>query len=164
MENPVEILKDLIRIDSQCNLSNKKIVEYIKTKLQRFEIKEFHFINSDLELYNLVIKIHGKKSDHPIIFAGHTDTVPTSPNWTMAPLEPTIKDNKLYGLGSADMKSGLACIIAAALNLKGEPEEDIYILLDADEEASGSGGRELIKEFTITNARVLLAEIGRAHV
>jgi len=158
MDDLKKILRDLISLDSQCTKSNKKIVEYIKTKLSRFEIKEYLFSRNGIDLYNLVVKIHGENSNSPLIFVGHTDTVPGSENWNGQEFSPLEKDGKIYGLGSSDMKSGLACIIFAALSLKQKPKNDVYLVFDADEEDQGQGARELIKEISISNAQVILAE------
>ncbi len=55
---------------------------------------------------------------HPaplLVFAGHTDVVPTGPldKWHTSPFEPTIKDGMLYGRGAADMKTSCAAFITA---------------------------------------------------
>ena len=55
-------------------------------------------------------------SEGPLFcFAGHTDVVPVGDlkNWTFPPFEPTLFEEKLYGRGAADMKSGLAAMVTA---------------------------------------------------
>ncbi len=55
-------------------------------------------------------------SAQPVVcFAGHTDIVPTGPltQWESDPFIPTIRNNKLYGRGAADMKSSLAAFVTA---------------------------------------------------
>jgi succinyl-diaminopimelate desuccinylase len=49
-----------------------------------------------------------------LIFNGHMDTVPVCEGWTREPFSATLEGNKLYGLGSVDMKGGLAAMIMAA--------------------------------------------------
>ena len=44
-------------------------------------------------------------------FLGHTDTVEYINGWNTNPLELTCKDGKLFGLGSCDMKGGIAGIL-----------------------------------------------------
>ena len=50
-----------------------------------------------------------------LVFAGHTDVVPPGPEkeWSSPPFKPTIKNNKLYGRGAADMKTSLAAFIVS---------------------------------------------------
>ena len=58
-------------------------------------------------------------SEGPLFcFAGHTDVVPAGPleKWDTPPFEPTIKDGMLHGRGAADMKSGVAAWVAAAVD------------------------------------------------
>lgn len=158
MQETIKILERLIEIDSQYTKSNEEIIDFIKSTLYKFEIKEHRFKKDGLDLFNLVIKIPGESSNFPLIFVGHTDTVPVNPNWTKDPFKPIIENGRIYGLGASDMKSGLACIISAALSISTKPKNDIYLLLDADEEGSGLGGKELIKSLNILNSKVIVAE------
>ena len=50
-----------------------------------------------------------------LVFAGHTDVVPTGPleQWTSDPFVPTHRDGKLYGRGAADMKTSIAALVVA---------------------------------------------------
>ena len=57
-------------------------------------------------------------SDAPaptLVFAGHTDVVPTGPleQWTSDPFVPTHRDGRLYGRGAADMKTSIAAMVVA---------------------------------------------------
>ena len=54
------------------------------------------------------------------VFAGHTDVVPSGPvdQWISPPFEPTIKDDKLYGRGAADMKTSIAAFIVSIEEFK----------------------------------------------
>lgn len=80
-----------------------------------------------------------------LVLAGHTDTVPFNENrWSTDPLALTEKDNKLFGLGTTDMKGFFPIAIEAARaftdqNLK----QPLIILATADEESSMEGARQL---------------------
>ena len=72
-------------------------------------------------------------------FAGHTDVVPTGPveNWKHPPFEPTVDNGMLYGRGTADMKSSIACMVTACERfIKENPNHkgSIAFLITSDEE------------------------------
>lgn len=81
-----------------------------------------------------------------LVLSGHTDTVPCDPElWSSDPFTLTERDNKLYGLGSCDMKGFIALAIEAASEFKDTPlSAPIIILATADEESSMSGARALV--------------------
>ena len=68
------------------------------------------------DVENLYARI-GSTSPH-LCFAGHTDVVPTGDEkaWTRPPFGAVIDNGILYGRGAADMKGGIACFAAAALD------------------------------------------------
>jgi succinyl-diaminopimelate desuccinylase len=80
-----------------------------------------------------------------ICFAGHTDVVPTGPveKWDSEPFTPTIRDNKLFGRGAADMKTSLAAFITAIekfLAAHPNPKGSIALLITSDEEGTAVDG------------------------
>ena len=80
-----------------------------------------------------------------LVFAGHTDTVPfNEEKWSMNPLDLTERDDRLYGLGSTDMKGFFPIVIEAIKPfLDTDLKEPIIILATADEESSMDGARQL---------------------
>jgi succinyl-diaminopimelate desuccinylase len=90
-----------------------------------------------------------KRSTHAnartLVFAGHTDVVPTGPmeQWTSDPFTPTHRDGKLYGRGSSDMKASLAAMVVAVEAFVAEhtdPAVSIAFLLTSDEEGPAVDG------------------------
>jgi len=80
-----------------------------------------------------------------LVLSGHTDTVPyNSELWHSDPFKLTEKNNRLYGLGSCDMKGFIAIAIEAAKDFLDSPlQQPLIILATADEESSMSGARAL---------------------
>lgn len=78
-----------------------------------------------------------------LLLAGHTDTVPFDDGrWTSDPFILTERDNKLYGLGSADMKGFFAFILDVVRDLeRGKLTKPLYVLASADEETTMAGAR-----------------------
>lgn len=158
MQDSIKILQKLISIDSRSDKSNKEIITYIKSLFKgNVQFTEQKFKKGKLDLVNLIVKIKGKSSDNPLVFVGHTDTVNPSSKWTRDPFKPKIVGDKIYGLGASDMKSGLAVMIAAGLQIK-NPKRDVYLIFDADEEDQGTGGRELLKIIDFKDAEVIIPE------
>lgn len=84
--------------------------------------------------------IGGGKS---LVFSSHIDTAVVAPGWSRSPWEPWIDGDRLYGLGSFDMKGGLAASIMAVqcLNELGvKLQGDVLIESVVDEEFGGANG------------------------
>ena len=86
-----------------------------------------------------------------LVFAGHTDVVPTGPvdQWQTPPFEPTIKDGMLYGRGAADMKTSCAAFITAIEDfLAKHPNHpgSIGLLITSDEEGVAIDGTVKVVE------------------
>ncbi|MDQ0139543.1 succinyl-diaminopimelate desuccinylase [Cupriavidus necator] len=80
-----------------------------------------------------------------LVFAGHTDVVPTGPleQWHSDPFEPTHRDGKLYGRGAADMKTSIAGFVVAVEEfVKAHPAHagSIGFLITSDEEGPAHDG------------------------
>jgi succinyl-diaminopimelate desuccinylase len=90
------------------------------------------------DIDNLYARI-GTDGPH-ITFAGHTDVVPPGDEsaWTHGAFSGEVKDGFLYGRGAVDMKGGIACSVAAALEYLaangGQPKGSISFLITGDEE------------------------------
>jgi len=80
-----------------------------------------------------------------LVFAGHTDVVPTGPiaKWSSDPFTPTHRDGKLFGRGSSDMKSSLAAMVVSIeefLVAQSDPAFNIALLFTSDEEGPAVDG------------------------
>lgn len=86
-----------------------------------------------------------------IVFAGHTDVVPTGPveQWSSPPFTPTHRDGRLYGRGASDMKTSIAAFIVAVeefLAATPQPTIQIALLLTSDEEGPSVDGTKVVVE------------------
>jgi len=86
----------------------------------------------------------GDESNGSIILNGHIDVVPAGTDWKINPFEGKIIDNKLYGRGSSDMKSGVIAILYSFLAYLDNPPGKITLTIVADEETGGKHGSEYI--------------------
>lgn len=91
-------------------------------------------------------------TESPVLcFAGHTDVVPTGSldAWNSDPFQPEIRDGKLYGRGSADMKTALAAMVVASERfVKKHPDHkgSIAFLITSDEEGPSINGTVKVVE------------------
>jgi len=86
-----------------------------------------------------------------IVFAGHTDVVPTGPvdKWHTPPFEPTIVDGMLYARGAADMKTSLAAFVTSIEEFITETPDfkgSIGLLVTSDEEGIAINGTVKVVE------------------
>jgi succinyl-diaminopimelate desuccinylase len=88
-------------------------------------------------------------SPKTLVFAGHTDVVPTGPldQWDTPPFTPSHRDGKLYGRGASDMKASLAAFVVAVeefIAANPAPKINIAFLLTSDEEGPANDGTVVV--------------------
>lgn len=95
---------------------------------------------------NLIARIGEGKGG--LILSGHTDTVPyNADRWQSDPFNLTERDNKLFGLGSCDMKGFFSLAIEAYLRLQDQPfKKPLTLVATCDEESTMSGAHALTLE------------------
>lgn len=99
--------------------------------------------------YNVYAQFNGEKPGKTLMFNGHIDVMPADEveEWTTPPFSPTIRDGKLYGRGTADMKGGLMAATMAVKLLQdaGIPfSGSVKITSVCDEEGGGNGSMQAI--------------------
>ena len=95
-----------------------------------------------------------------LVFAGHTDVVPTGPldRWTSPPFTPTHRDGVLYGRGAADMKTSIAAMVVAVEEFLAEnpqPKLSIAFLITSDEEGPATDGTVVVCNLLKARGEVL---------
>ncbi|SDJ47503.1 succinyl-diaminopimelate desuccinylase [Variovorax sp. OV700] len=95
-----------------------------------------------------------------LVFAGHTDVVPTGPveQWTSHPFTPTHRDGKLYGRGACDMKTSVAAFVVSIeefLRATPDPKLTLALLLTSDEEGPAVDGTVVVCNTLAARGEVL---------
>jgi len=151
------ILEDMIRINSIIGQEGR-IAEFLRSELDALGLKcEMDEVEPGRP--NVYARLEGDKPGRRINFNGHTDTISVVRGWESDPFTPVAKDGKLYGLGSCDMKGGIACIlnmlrafIESGHSFTGELSFSGVI----DEEAYGKGAKAMLNtDFARVDAIVL---------
>jgi len=145
--DPVGIARDLIRCRSVTPEEGGALA-YLHDVLSRasFEVHRTTFAEAGTAaVENLYARIGAEKPN--LMFAGHTDVVPPGDEaaWRHAPFAGEIAGDRLYGRGAVDMKGGIACFVAAALDHVAEnggmPKKgSLSLLITGDEESVAVNG------------------------
>ena len=135
------------------------IADYLKDTGCSVEITEFSSGRA-----NVIAILKGCKNGKALLVNGHLDTVPfgSRDGWDDPPDCATIKDGKLYGRGSSDMKGGLCAALYAFKQLASEgfiPQNDIVFIGTGDEETLGLGAQAVVKSGLLDRVgRIVIGE------
>ncbi len=150
--NELQLSKELIRFPS-VTPKDAGAIRFLSKKLKKlgFDCKILEFKGKGSKpIKNLYARI-GKKRPN-LCYAGHTDVVPPGnlKDWTANPFKPLVKKNYLIGRGSNDMKSSIACFVAAVsqfLHKKHSLNGSISFLITGDEEGFAINGTKKVVDY-----------------
>lgn len=142
----VEYLREIVEIPS---LSNEEdaLASYVEKRLESsgFTIERQRVMEGSSNI--IAVKKGGGENSRSLMLAGHLDTVPPTEGWKRDPYTLVEEGDRLYGLGSADMKAGIAVILTLAeLVKKEELEGELHLVLVADEEGESTGIKRYLKD------------------
>lgn len=149
----------LVQIPSYVNIYDNKTGQPVPPEQRVDEIAVSTYIADYLQAQtNLTVRtqqvvdgrfnvIAANTEEPKLVLLGHTDTVRPSVGGMYDQLAAEIHDGKIYGLGAADMKSGLASILSAVSLFKDLP--DVMLAFYIDEEYDFAGMRALIKNINL---------------
>lgn len=141
----IQVLTDLIKINS-INGNELEVATYLKALFAK------HNIEAGIDAFgdkraNLIMELNPQASGPILGLTGHMDTVDlvNEAKWQSNPFEPKLDGDKLYGRGSADMKSGLAAEVTALIELveSGQVKGHVRFLATAGEEYGTPGANRL---------------------
>jgi succinyl-diaminopimelate desuccinylase len=144
--DPVAIARDLIRCRS-VTPDEGGALTFLQGVLAQagFDVHRAVFAEAGTApVDNLYARIGLAKPN--LLFAGHTDVVPAGneATWVHPPFAGEIAGDMLYGRGAVDMKGGIACFVAAALDYLSahadKPKGSISLLITGDEESVAVNG------------------------
>jgi acetylornithine deacetylase len=171
----LELAQTLVRMNTVSANSNLELIDFARDHLAGLGVRSRLTYNADKTKANLFATLGaGKKAG--VIVSGHTDTVPwNGQEWSVDPLSAIVQDwprddadaeiahvePRLYGRGSADMKSFIALALANAERfIESESPFAVHFAFSYDEEVGCFGVRELIADMKDQGIKPLACIIG----
>ncbi len=163
-ENVINLLTTLVNIPSPY-FHEEKIMDTVHLWLNNRGLDpKFHYYSekkvTNFHGVNVIGTLKGKEPGPKIYLNGHIDTVNQCEGWVTPPFTAEIHNNKLYGIGALDMKSGVSAIMLALeafKNLNGDFNGEIIYSIVSDEEGPyGLGTDAVIKDGLVDNIDVAI--------
>lgn len=154
----VSLTQDLVRIPTVNPPGDGyiEICDYLENRFKKrsFSVERVRAIGArgDSDRYprwNIIARHEGARSGECVHFNSHTDVVATGSGWTVDPFQALVKDRRIYGRGTCDMKGGMAASIIAAetfIDLYPGYAGAVEISGTCDEESGGFGGVAYLAE------------------
>ena len=166
----VVLLRGMIQRSSENPPGNESdVANFMVSRMRDFGL-DAEPVESKKNRVNAVGVLKGTGEKKAFLYNGHIDTVPAGDRelWSVDPYEGVVRDGKMYGRGTGDMKGASACAIIAARALKEtgiQLKGDFLIHGVADEEAGAKyGTRYLIEKGYASNEKISMAVCGEGSV
>ena len=168
MTDALEYARSLVAVPSVSANSNAAVSDVVEKHLRSlgFQIERQEFLDPfGVPKVNVI----GRKGPGTggVAYFSHTDVVPAD-TWSVSehgPFEPTVRDNRLYGRGSCDMKGSIAAMLAAVSRIRdNELRAPVYVVCTADEEVGFHGAKRVAeasafyREMVASQSRTIIGE------
>ena len=157
----LELARTLVRMNTVSRNSNLELIHFIRDELGHHGIESTLTFDDEGRKANLFATI-GEGKPAGVIVSGHTDTVPwDGQDWSLDPLSAEVKEGRLYGRGSADMKSFIGLAVAQVPAwLAADLPIAIHLAFSYDEETGAFGAMRLIADLQRRGIRPLACIVG----
>ncbi len=162
-----ELLSDLVAIPSVSAMSNRAVIDYVVScldpELWTTHLDEY-LDSAGTPKVNLIALTRNASGNHAeLALVCHSDTVPFEPTWAEA-IRPEIRDGRLYGRGSCDVKGFLACALSALSGIERRNlRQPIALIVTADEEVGCVGAKRLAARNALTANYMIIGEPTGLH-
>ena len=144
-------IEDLVAIDTISCHSNLPLIELVAGRLEDAGIATTVRLNKSADKANLIATIPASSGSTAggLVLSGHTDVVPVDgQDWGSDPFTISVRDERIYGRGTADMKGFIGVALAMVPRmLQVQLSEPIHFALSYDEEVGLLGGAQMIDDF-----------------
>jgi len=164
----IDLLRSILRVNTENPPGNESPVAHLLGDYLKPLGFEIQYFEPEPNRTSLLGVLRGEGGGRSLLMNGHIDIGPIGEGWTMDPLGGEIKDGKIYGRGTGDMKSGIAAMVGAAetvLKSKVKRRGDLYLAIVADESSGGhKGSGYLIKNADIKADMGIICEPTGGHI
>lgn len=153
----VELTSQLVKVNSENPINyEKEITKFICKWLQENDIR-YQLQKVEPDRNNIIARLRGNGTRDPIMMVAHCDTVPAGEGWSHDPFGGELVGDKMFGRGSADMKSGLAAALYALKEASKESElpGDFIVAVSVDEEGPDMKGIMKLLELDFVDSSIM---------
>ena len=157
----IELIRTLIGFNTVSRESNLELIHWVRDYLKRLGVTSRLTFDDARGKANLFATL-GEDGDGGVVLSGHTDVVPVEGQpWDSDPFRLLERDGRLYGRGTADMKSFVACVLAAAPEiLRRAPRKPLHVAFSYDEEVGCLGVRRLLEDIKAAGIKPAACIVG----
>ncbi len=157
----LELARSLVRMNTVSANSNLELIHFIRDELARLGVTSRLTFDAGKNKANLFATL-GEGKPGGVILSGHTDTVPwDGQDWSHDPLSARVAEGRLWGRGSADMKSFIAIALAHAEDfLNSKAPFAVHLAFSYDEEVGCFGVKDLIADMRDAGVKPLACIVG----
>ncbi|GAB3624699.1 acetylornithine deacetylase [Mariniluteicoccus endophyticus] len=146
----LEWVKKLVSIDSTSRDSNMPVIDLISEEARRLGLEPKVFPSPEGNKANLIVTVPAADgtTSGGVVLSGHSDVVPVDDqDWHSDPFTPEVRDGKLYGRGTCDMKGFIGVAVSMLPEMvEAELSEPIHLAISYDEEVGCIGGDQIVKD------------------
>jgi acetylornithine deacetylase/succinyl-diaminopimelate desuccinylase-like protein len=164
----ISIARELVRIPSPNPPgAESAVAALVQELLPELQLPRAQVIVRHASRPNLLVTLDFGAGGRHLVLSGHLDTKPVADaTWNVDPFGADVEGDRLYGLGSGDMKSALAAMLVSASHLVRDPPPcgRLSLLFTADEENGSAYGAHYVAQSVLLDADgVVIGEPGGIH-
>lgn len=157
----LELIRTLIAFPTVSRDSNLELIDYVRERLRPLDADVRLTFDRDRRKANLFATL-GPRGEPGMVLSGHTDVVPVDgQDWSSDPFALDEREGRLYGRGTADMKSFIACALAVVPEfVQRGLKEPLHFAFSYDEEVGCLGVRHLLADMAQAGIRPRSCVVG----
>jgi acetylornithine deacetylase len=155
------LVERLVSFDTTSRRSNLALIDFVSEMLEGLGARCRRSYDATKTKANLFATF-GPEEPGGIVLSGHTDVVPVDgQDWSSDPFKPEVRDGKLYGRGTADMKGFIGAALSFASDIaKAKLKRPLHFAFSYDEEVGCDGVQGLLDDLAKAHIKPAFAIVG----